>query len=337
MSNKGKASAIKELAWEVGFGCPVCRSPFLTWHHFDPPWEKEEHWRPEGMIALCIVCHPDADKKGDHAGAYSMEELRAMKMTNRSSEDVKGHFPTWQDKKSLLVRVGGCYADTSAPVISVNEIPQIALGKNEAGLLSLSFELRNTKNDVLVRMEDNWFTAYPRNVHNMIVTPKTKEVKVWLEEEDVGLEFSFKRITMAELDEVLAWDREKAEKLMLDRLPPEQRQFIEQCQAEFRSRPRQLTPGLEQLPEHIREAHLSGDPVGSFVKSWVRRHCVMDDGLVPFLNFEQMAIHFHGERITIKDGVAGFIHYSAAIENGKGAINLACPCANCSSPRPSSQ
>ena len=54
MSDKGKSAAIRTLRREVGFGCPVCRSPFLTWHHFDPPYHVEEHWRHEGMIALCL-------------------------------------------------------------------------------------------------------------------------------------------------------------------------------------------------------------------------------------------------------------------------------------------
>ena len=51
------------LRREVGYGCPVCRSPFLEFHHFDPPQYKEKHWRPEGMIAMCRDCHPDADEK----------------------------------------------------------------------------------------------------------------------------------------------------------------------------------------------------------------------------------------------------------------------------------
>src|SRR5450432_802629 len=102
MSDKGKTLAIEKLRQEVGFGCPVCRSPFLTWHHFDPPEHVEKHWRPEGIIAMCRVCHDDADEKGNRAGAYSKEELRAMKKAGRKSDDVKGHFPTWQDKERLL-------------------------------------------------------------------------------------------------------------------------------------------------------------------------------------------------------------------------------------------
>jgi hypothetical protein len=333
MSDVGKSAAIAELRREVGFGCPVCRSPFLTWHHFDPPVYGPHgtgmHWRPEGIIAMCPICHAEADEKGDSAGSYSTEELRRMKKSQRSAEDVKGHFPTWQGKKALLVRMGACYADTFSPLFSVNEVPQIEVGRSDAGLLSLSFVLRDQDDRILLEMKDNWLTAFPKNIHDMIVTPKTKDVKVWLAQEDVGLELSFRRISMPELDKMLTQDRERQEKLARDamqfhraQLPPEQRAFVG-------------TPwspsSFDRLPEDLREAMMSLDPVGTYIKRWAERHCVMDDGLIPLLNFEQMSIYHHGERLVIKDGVAGFLYYSAAFGNQKGAINVRCPCAVCSS------
>ena len=199
MSDKGKTAAIEQLRKEVGFGCPVCRSPFLTWHHFAPPEHVEKHWRPEGMIALCLEHHPNADPEGFGGNAYSPDELREMKKKDYSPEDVRGNFISWQ-KKNVLVRMGRCYATPPATVLSVNGIPQISLRRNEAGLLALSFQLRNKNDDVLVEMEDNWFTAYPPNVHDMTVTPKTRDVKVWLDKEDVGLELSFSRISIENIN-----------------------------------------------------------------------------------------------------------------------------------------
>lgn len=338
MSDKGKREAIATLRTEVGFGCPVCRNPFLTWHHFDPPWHKEQHWRTEGIIALCGTFHDDADEKGENAGAYSIDGLRRLKNSRRSAEDVKAHFPTWQDKESLLVRLGGCYTDTLTPIISINEVPQITLGKNAEGLLTLSFELRNKDDGVLLRMEDNWLTAYPAKVHDMIVPPKTKTVKVWLDEDDVGLEFSFNRITMADLDELLRQDFEKALKIGAERerefmatLSPEDRKCREEMLRISQSMPRHLPPGAEErLPEAIRECFFAEDKTGCFVKRWVKDNCLMDDGLIPFLNFEQMAIYTHGHRFMIKDGVANFAYYCSAFKNGKGTFNLPCPCPDCS-------
>src|SRR5260370_32940636 len=65
-----------ELRQEVGFCCPVngCGSPYLTWHHFDPPWRIEHHHRPDGMIALC---RPHADK-ADYL-SFTDDQLRALK------------------------------------------------------------------------------------------------------------------------------------------------------------------------------------------------------------------------------------------------------------------
>ena len=235
-----------------------------------------------------------------------------MKMASRSSEDVKGHFPTWQNKKNVLVRVGGCYTDTSAPVILVNGIPQITLAKNEAGLLSLTFELRNKQDDVLAKMEDNWFTAYPPNVHDMTVTPNSKEVKVWLGRDDVGLYFSFRPVTMAELEEVLAHDRKISAtqvQNVLEQLPAKQQGFPREYLQDDLFGARQPAWWIKELPDELRESHLAADKVGHYVKQWATQNCMMDDGLIPLLNFEQMAINFHGERITIKDGVASFIYY----------------------------
>jgi hypothetical protein len=210
MSDEGKNAAIKALRREVGFCCPICGSPFLTWHHFDPPWHVEQHWRPEGIIALCPICHGNADDAGGRLGAYTPDELRAMKRgLIHVVKDVRARFPTWQGKECLLVRIGGCYTDTSGPAISINGIPQISLGRDDAGLLNLTFELRNRHGALLGKMEDNWFTAYPDNIHDMTVTPKTNKVKVWLGDDDLGLEFSFERMTLSQLDELLAQDFQK--------------------------------------------------------------------------------------------------------------------------------
>ncbi len=272
MSDKGKAAAIEVLRREVGFGCPICRSPFLTWHHFDPPWHKEQHWRVEGIIAMCGEHHDDADEKGGNAGAYSIAELRRLKKSKLSSDDVKAKFGMWQDKKSLLVRVGGCYTDTSGPIISVNEVSADHVQQERGGApVPVPGTSRNKDDAVLLKMEDNWLTAYPANVHDMSVPPKTKTVKVWVAEADVGLEFSFNRITMADLDELLRQDWGTAKKLIAERkrewmstLPPEQRQaqeFMEKTIREHLSEPIRLPPGAETMPELFRESFLAEDKI----------------------------------------------------------------------------
>lgn len=75
----------RQLRQEVRFGCPVadCGNPYVTWHHFDPPWRVEHHHRPEGMIALCLEHAPQAD-----AGAFTDDQLRALKRGGGNLSDI---------------------------------------------------------------------------------------------------------------------------------------------------------------------------------------------------------------------------------------------------------
>src|SRR5215207_2549038 len=81
MTRTPPVKVIRQLRQEVGFCCPVegCGNPYLTWHHFDPPWRVEEHHRPEGMIALCA----EHASKADH-GAFTDDQLRELKRIGRS-------------------------------------------------------------------------------------------------------------------------------------------------------------------------------------------------------------------------------------------------------------
>ena len=53
---------------------PDCGSPYLTWHHFNPPWSERHHHDPDGMIALCLQHHEQAD-----AGTFTVEQLRDLR------------------------------------------------------------------------------------------------------------------------------------------------------------------------------------------------------------------------------------------------------------------
>jgi len=282
------------LRREVGFGCPICRSPFLTWHHFAPPRRVLAHDNPEGMIALCREHHDEADQ-----GHYSPDELRQLKNSGLSADTVKGDFPSWM-KASLLVRVGGSYIGGCRNVIAVEHRPIIRLTQNEAGLLSLSFVLSDARCEPVAVMEDNAFEAYPDNIHDMFVATRKGRVKVWLAaKDDIGLDLSFRRLSLDELEEVLETDRTraytKAEVLLRN---------------EF--------PGVREL---ISQALHSDDPVGRHVKSWAEKNCMCDDLKIPFVNFESISVFLRGERIVLKDGLGPTFDYCAAFDQ-PGAFNL---------------
>lgn len=92
----------RELRQEVGFGCPIpaeghsCGNPYLSWHHFDPPWNIRQHHNSNGMIALCAEHHNKAD-----AHTWTKEQLRAFKRSARQSgRQVKGRFD-WMHQRLL--------------------------------------------------------------------------------------------------------------------------------------------------------------------------------------------------------------------------------------------
>ena len=358
MSDKGKAEAIRILRKEVRYGCPICRSPFLTFHHFDPPrkdLKDEAPWDPKGIIALCRPHHDVADEHGQYAGSFTKAKLREMKRRDYSSKPVKGDFWQLNENKNVLVRIGGSYTSPTSSILSVNHVPQIGLTVNEDGYLSLSFVLRNKADEVVAKMEENSFTAYPTNLDDMTITAETRDVRIWMDKEDIGLAFSFRYLTREQLEQFLREDKKRADQKQevvqrrlgenkeyqeqqrmmeafrqswLAEMEPEEREFILKAEE---ARP-SLPPGVD-LPKEVREVieegHRTGDMAGAGVRQWVTDNCMGDDGLIPFLNFAEMAINYHGRRcLTVKNGIGNFMWYEACFGGG-GMVNAPCHCPAC--------
>jgi hypothetical protein len=113
----------RQLRQEVGFGCPVenCRSPYLTYHHFDPPWKEKKHHDPAGMVALCRPHHAQAD-----AGTFTREQLRRLKATGRDqAENLSGRFE-WM-RRELLAVVGGWFCYDVRIIVQAGDRPSSAL------------------------------------------------------------------------------------------------------------------------------------------------------------------------------------------------------------------
>jgi hypothetical protein len=313
----------RHLRKEVGYGCPVqgCRKPMLTWHHFDPPWSEKHHHDPAGMIALCREHHDAAD-----AGVFSREQLHALKKAPHSVDDVRAQFP-WA-KRNLLVRLGGVYCGDVSNVLNIGENSIISLSKDANGLLVLSCVLTSADGKPVFVVEENMFEADPSGLHDLEINLSATRVTVWLANRDIGMDLSFRRITVDELGTILAKDREKAETTkgqvmptsaeIETRFPPEMRAMIEEA--------RRTPPSwLESLPPHLRELHVSDDPVGTQVRNWAKANCQDDEQRIPFLDFRRMKVCCDGKYIVIRDGlrlVSGGIFYSASFDNKGGAIRL---------------
>ncbi len=154
------------LRQEVGFCCPVqnCGSPYLTWHHFDPPWRVEHHHRPAGMIALCRE-HAD---KADH-GAFTDDQLRELKREGRSrAAQVRGRFD-WM-RQDLLAVVGGNFYYEQRVIFQLGEIPCIWFDRDEAGYLLLNFKMPTISGRARAQIDQNFWSITPA-VEKVICPP----------------------------------------------------------------------------------------------------------------------------------------------------------------------
>jgi hypothetical protein len=175
----------RALRQEVGFGCPAgpsaedtCGSPYLTWHHFDPPWHVNQHHNPEGMVALCREHHDKAE-----GSAYTADQLREFK--SRSAGAVSGRFD-WMRRQLLVVVGGNFYLDTPIPV-QLGDQPLVELKRDDEGYLLVSMTMPGPS--PRLRMEDNFWlsTGTPADLE---CPPFGKRIRAHYEDGDeVRIEF----------------------------------------------------------------------------------------------------------------------------------------------------
>ena len=173
------AAVRRQLRQEVAFGCPVpgCGSPYLEYHHFDPPWAQRHHHDPAGMIALCAEHHAKAD-------AFLVEQLRAMKEAAKNNRDVEGRFD-WLRRK-LLAFMGGCGCYNEDVLLAANGVRWVWINRDEHGHALLNFWMCGPDGGERLLMIDNdWIVLEPPL--DIECPPNGKRLKVryadgeWLE------------------------------------------------------------------------------------------------------------------------------------------------------------
>ncbi|SBZ14138.1 HNH endonuclease signature motif containing protein [Klebsiella pneumoniae] len=179
------ADVRRALRAEVGFGCPVpgCGTPFLEWHHFDPPWSEEEHHRPDGMVALCRLHHIQADN-----GAFTKEQLKEYKLNGKSNfAKVSAKF-NWL-RNEILVVVGGNYYYNSPYVFQVDDNAVIWFNRDTSGNFLLNFSMLSFSGLQRAAMFDNEMLLTGDEV-DVEAPPSAKRIKVSYDNKDsVFLEF----------------------------------------------------------------------------------------------------------------------------------------------------
>lgn len=180
----------RQLRREVNFGCPVpgCGKPFLTWHHFDPPYRDRPHQDPKGMIALCREHHDAAE-----GGAFTREQLRAMKANPISPQDIRARFAWLMD--SAIVVLGSNFAlnrfSFPAPIVSGDVA--ILLDRGPDGEALLSFCLFDEKGDSIRMIENELLLPDPEEVHDIELKVNQTSFQLWHEQKKIAIGFRFRR------------------------------------------------------------------------------------------------------------------------------------------------
>ncbi len=187
---KPPQKVLQALRAEVGFLCPVphCGSPFLTWHHFDPPWHQGREHRFEGMVALCPTCH----KQADH-GRWSRGELQKFKCVRAPAAAYRARLP-WSDRPFLL-RVGGIYCVESPALVRLSNRTVLGVNRQSSGCFNLSLVVPSANNDIAIEIQNN-IVYTPESPFDISLAPSARSLQVRIEAGEPSLKMFFRRLTV---------------------------------------------------------------------------------------------------------------------------------------------
>ena len=179
-SRRPPRDVLRRLRAEVGFCCPVegCGNPYLTWHHFDPPWRIEHHHRVEGMIALCNEHANKADN-----GSFTDDQLRKLKAEGRARGlAARGRFD-WM-RNELLALVGGTFFYKCPLILRVGEVNCIWFTRDDDNYLLVNLRMPSLASRPRAQIEENVWTVLPYGAKEVVVPPHGRLVQVDYENGD---------------------------------------------------------------------------------------------------------------------------------------------------------
>jgi hypothetical protein len=189
----------RKLRKEIGFGCPIqgCRSPFLEYHHFNPPWHEGHTHNVEGMNALFPSHHIMADR-----GTWTVEELEKLKINNEI--DLVNGKLNWNLKDSV-VNAGSNFfivQDRLSLRILGNEI--FGLSENENGQITLNALLWDKSGELVIQIIDNDIIVAPNKINDFVCNASGNKIRIESIENQTYLDFAIKREKKSNLAQDLA-------------------------------------------------------------------------------------------------------------------------------------
>lgn len=176
MNRKPPSRVIRTLCQEVGFACPVCGSPFLTWHHFDPPWKVKKHHNTAGMIALCPEHAAHAD-----GGHWTINQQRQLKRPLNLTERVKAAWP-WQPEKAVFL-LGNSYYVGERALLGINGRRVLGASRYsppgfDHSAVMLSVSLQDNTGKPILTLENNILSFHAAHLLEVQCPPQARFFEV---------------------------------------------------------------------------------------------------------------------------------------------------------------
>lgn len=180
------------LRKEVNYGCPIefCGSPFLSYHHFSPPWHIENHHNPEGMVALCLHHHKAADN-----GAYTDKQLEECKSKPFLSGNDMLIGEIALKRENILFDVGGNYYLGASEIHLRKDEKLIWLEFDERGHIMINLEIKDKDGETIFSMINNdWIIS--TSLKDIESPPAMKMVKFSDNEKNIRLSIEYKTYSL---------------------------------------------------------------------------------------------------------------------------------------------
>lgn len=211
------------LAEEVGFGCPVedCGSPYLSWHHFAPPWRERHHNDPAGMIALCLHHHKMAD--GNSFTDDQLFKLKASPFLRNRGIQPKGLFQ-WR-RENLVIFSGSNWYVGCPTILKVHGQQLIWLTRDNQENLRLNLDLRTQQGQEVLQMRENGWQLSTAPSH-FACPPGGASLELRHLESTLRVSIRFQQHTRASLAQFAEKMAKKAHKALLGKMPPNLRELV---------------------------------------------------------------------------------------------------------------
>lgn len=140
------------------FSCVVCRAPFCTYEHFDPPFKDARVHDPEGICLLCPSCQADTT-----AGRLSKEVVLSLyhaRQDETAVQSTKSNFMYFS--KMPQIRLGESSVVSADTVVCTDEIDCLSVQVDpQTGLLLINMRVFDKEGQQVCEIVENtWSSDY---------------------------------------------------------------------------------------------------------------------------------------------------------------------------------